>query len=87
MKERKFSKLFLRLTLVVALGALPITLRKPPIKDWIIVYLFNAVTNGIIDNIFTSLKIIKYPVHLLPKLFEKSVNFDFFCVFIYYNPL
>lgn len=77
MKGKKFGKSFLCLILIVTLGSLPMTLRKPPIKDWIIVYLFNAVTNGIIDNILTTLDIVKYPVRIFSKLFEISVVFDF----------
>ncbi len=78
--ERKkiFGQYFLSLVIIVIVGSLPIVLRKPPIKDWVLVYLFNAVTNGIIDNIITSFNIVKYPVRLFPKLFKASITFDFF---------
>lgn len=65
--------------LILNLGVLlPIIHRKSPIKDWIIVYLFNAVTNGIIDNALTKNKIIKYPNRLFPKIFDTHLLFDFF---------
>ncbi|MFP3847225.1 CBO0543 family protein, partial [Priestia filamentosa] len=56
---------------------IPIILRKPPIKDWIVVYLFNAVTNGIIDKLLTSYNIVKYPVRFVPKIFNIHILFDF----------
>lgn len=91
MKGKKFGQYFLSLVIILIVGSLPIVLRKPPIiKDWVLVYLFNAVTNGIIDNIIASLKIVKYPVRLFPKFFETSITFDFFAypfITILYNQL
>ncbi|MBB5174415.1 CBO0543 family protein [Texcoconibacillus texcoconensis] len=78
MKSKLLGQRFLRFILVAVIVFMPIILKKRPIKDWIIVYLFNAVTNGFIDNILTSLNIVKYPVRLLPKLFDISLVFDFF---------
>ncbi|OIJ12033.1 hypothetical protein BKP35_11120 [Anaerobacillus arseniciselenatis] len=78
MKGNKYDKLFLRTATVLTLLSLMILLfRKPPIKDWVIVYLFNAVTNGIIDNFMTSYKIVKYPVRFFPKVFKTHILFDF----------
>lgn len=78
MKRNKNQRLLLRIAFIINLFFLiPILLRKPPIKDWIIVYLFNAVSNGIIDKVITKYKLIKYPVKLLPKLFDIHILFDF----------
>ncbi|OEH85340.1 hypothetical protein BHU72_04400 [Desulfuribacillus stibiiarsenatis] len=78
MNGNKQDKLFLRATTVLTLLSLMILLfRKPPMKDWVIVYLFNAVTNGIIDNFMTSYKILKYPVRFFPNVFKTHVLFDF----------
>jgi len=78
MKGNKFDKLFLHVLFILNLVFLiPIILRKPPIKDWIVVYLFNAVTNGIIDKLLTSYSIVKYPVRFVPKIFNTHILFDF----------
>lgn len=77
--NKKREKKLLRYMLFLNLGIMiPIILRKPPIKDWVIVYLFNAITNGIIDNALTKFKIIKYPSRLFPKVFDTHILFDFF---------
>lgn len=73
--QRKFLRIAFILNLIVII---PLIVRKPPVKDWVIVYLFNAVTNGLIDNILTKLKIVKYPVRLFSKYFDTHILFDFF---------
>jgi hypothetical protein len=79
MRKNKLEKKLLLCTLILNFGVLlPIIHRKSPIKDWIIVYLFNAVTNGIIDNALTKNNIIKYPNRLFPKIFDTHILFDFF---------
>nr|WP_208379619.1 CBO0543 family protein [Alkalibacillus almallahensis] len=63
---------------VLTIGGLLILLfRKPPIKNWLLVYLFNAVTNTIIDNFLVSHKILRYPVRFFPKVFKTHILFDF----------
>jgi hypothetical protein len=79
MRKNRIEKKLLLGILILNLGIiLPIIYRKSPIKDWIIVYLFNAVTNGIIDNALIKYKIIRYPNRLFPKIFETHILFDFF---------
>ncbi|OLO37955.1 hypothetical protein BTR23_12395 [Alkalihalophilus pseudofirmus] len=90
MKGKKFGKVFLSFFILLTIGTLPITLRKPPIKDWILVYLYNAVTNVIIDKILTTLNVVKYPVRLFSKFFDISIVFDLFVypfITILYNQL
>ncbi|MGM8215446.1 CBO0543 family protein [Bacillaceae bacterium W0354] len=64
--------------IVNSLILLPLILRKRPIKDWIIVYLFNTVTNTVLDAIVSRANLVKYPVRLFPKLFRSHILFDFF---------
>lgn len=79
MRKKKFEEKLLLSALILNLGVLlPLIHRKSPIKDWIIVYLFNAVTNGIIDKVLTKNRIIKYPNRLFPKIFDTHILFDFF---------
>lgn len=77
MKRKKVQRKFLRYVLFINLLVLiPLFLRKKPIKDWVIVYLYNALTNGIIDQVLTKLKIVRYPVRFFPKLFNVHLLFD-----------
>ncbi|SDI28964.1 CBO0543 family protein [Alteribacillus bidgolensis] len=76
-KNNKRDELFLGGLLVLGLGILPFIFRKPPIKDWLLVYLWNAVTNIIIDHCIVSADIVRYPIRLLPKTFKSNVLFDF----------
>lgn len=78
MKMYKFEKSFLRVVFIINLIAvIPIIMRKPPIKDWVLVYLFNAVTNCFIDNYLTERGTVKYPIRFLPKRFKTHILFDF----------
>lgn len=73
--QRIFLKIIFALNLIFLI---PLLLRKRPIKDWIIVYLFNAVTNGVIDNILTKRKIVRYPIKIFSTLFDTHILFDYF---------
>ena len=78
MKKGYFEKYFLSAVLFLQLiFFLPIFLWKRPIKDWIFVYLFDAITNGILDEILTRYKIIKYPIRLFSQKTKINVLFDF----------
>lgn len=82
--------LLLQCLLILGFSLLPFFLRKPPIKDWLLVFLWNAVTNGIIDKLIVSYKTVKYPVRLLPDMFKTNILFDFLLypiITIAYNQL
>ncbi|RSL31504.1 hypothetical protein D7Z54_20615 [Salibacterium salarium] len=55
---------------------IPVVIRKPPRKDWIIVYLYNAITNIMVDCLLTKHNVIKYPVRFLANLFRTQILFD-----------
>lgn len=79
MKGKQFDKLFLIIVFISNIAVLiPVIMRKPPIKDWIIVYFFNAATNFIADSYLSAHKIVRYPVRFLPKVFKTHILFDFF---------
>ncbi len=66
-------KYLLHCILVLNLIALiPIFLRKPPIKDWVIVYLFNAVTNIYTDKFLTYFKIVRYPIRFSQEYYTRT---------------
>jgi len=68
---------FLRIMTVICIGLLPFLLKKRPIKDWLLVFSFNALSNGIVDNILVKKKYLEYPIRLLPHLFSIHILFDF----------
>ena len=75
--NKNSQRIFLRILFIVTLGVLPFLLKKPPRRDWIIVFVYNAVTNGILDRMIVKRKTVQYPVRPLPKLFKIHVLFDF----------
>ncbi|AXF57434.1 CBO0543 family protein [Salicibibacter kimchii] len=80
MKGNKVEKILLHGTMIFSVIILAILLRrkKTSIKDWILAYLINGFTNGIIDHVLTThKKVLKYPVRYFPKLFKLNVAFDF----------
>ncbi|KKK37460.1 hypothetical protein WQ57_13490 [Mesobacillus campisalis] len=78
MKGRKADKIFLHTFLVLNLMAIvPILLRKPPLKDWLLVFLLDAFTNVLADRFIVAHNFVSYPVRLLPKVFKTHVLFDF----------
>jgi len=91
MEKNKMEKRFLRGLLIGnLLILLPILYRKPPIRDWIIVYVYNAITNGLLDMPLTHHKVIRYPVRFLPKKFKIHILFDFLIYptfTVFYNQL
>ncbi|WP_235848911.1 MULTISPECIES: CBO0543 family protein [Bacillaceae] len=90
MKGKHFGVSFLILSIMIVIGGLPIILRRGQIRDWALVYLFNAATNVFIDKIVTKYKVVKYPVRLLPKIFKTNIAFDYFVypfITILYNQL
>lgn len=75
--KNKFEVKFLRNLLILNLIVIiPVMLRKPPIKDWVIVYSLNAVTNSIIDSCLVAKGMLEYPVRFLPKAFKNHILFD-----------
>jgi hypothetical protein len=78
MKRQKAGKKFLRTLLVLNLIAIiPILSRKPPVKDWLLVYLFDALTNGIADRFLVAHHFVSYPTRLFPKIFKTHILFDY----------
>ncbi|NRD79583.1 hypothetical protein HPT25_19670 [Bacillus sp. BRMEA1] len=78
MKKNKFEITFLKTILIINLILLfPVLIRKRPIKDWLLAYLFNAVTNSLADNYLTEKRTVEYPVRLLHKRFKTHVLFDY----------
>lgn len=71
------QKFVLRLLLLGGISSLPFLFKKPPLKDWLLIYSLTAVISGIVDTILISKKYLEYPVRLLPNFFKIHFVFDF----------
>jgi hypothetical protein len=76
MKKNDFEQLLLGVLLLLPIMILPVLLRKPPIKDWLLAFLFNAYTNVIVDRFIVRNNLLEYPVRFLPKIFKVNLLFD-----------
>ncbi|MBB6450830.1 hypothetical protein HNR44_002820 [Geomicrobium halophilum] len=79
MKKNKVDHFILRGTLIFTLFSLTILLlrKKSSIKDWVLAYLWNGLTNGMIDTFVASYKFVQYPVRFFPNVFPINVLFDY----------
>ncbi|MER2059606.1 MAG: CBO0543 family protein [Niallia sp.] len=76
MKKRKYEKNILRILCVLGIGSFFNLLRKPPLKDWLIIFLVKSYLASILDNLLVKKGYLTYPVKLL-KTFDVSVLFSY----------
>jgi len=74
--------------LVVGFALLFFSLRTPPIKDKILVFLLKAYFSSFFGVIVVEKKFLEYPVRFLDQYFEASILFEYFlypivCVYFY----
>ncbi|MEH7098075.1 CBO0543 family protein [Neobacillus vireti] len=72
----KFEIRILRILFIFGIGALLNLIRKPPMKDWIIIFLLKSYIASILDNLLVKKGYFKYPVNLF-KTFDISVLFSY----------
>lgn len=72
----KFEKGFLYVLLFTTASLLPFLMNKPPRRDWIFAYFWNAATNILLDKIAVKRGWIAYPTRLLPGVFSTHILFD-----------
>ncbi|MGG4488049.1 CBO0543 family protein [Metabacillus idriensis] len=87
---KKFEKKVLKFLLSFGILALIVLLKKPPVKDWLIIFLVKSYFSSLVDNFLVKMGYISYPANLFKKYFNISVIFDYLifpitCVF--YNQL
>ncbi|WP_456271424.1 CBO0543 family protein [Bacillus sp. AK031] len=85
--KKKEEKSILLLLLVFGIVALINLIRKPPVKDWVIIFLLKAYISSILDKFTVKKGFLVYPIKLI-NLFDTSFIFDYLlfpisCV--YYN--
>ncbi|MBD8067378.1 CBO0543 family protein [Bacillus sp. PS06] len=84
------DRILLKFLTIIGFALLPVLIRKPPIKDWFLVFFIKGMLTGILDNIVVTKNKVSYPVRHYPKHFKIHLLFDFLlfpiaCVF--YNQL
>jgi hypothetical protein len=83
----KFEKNTLKFLLVFGLISFFNLMRKPPAKDWMLIFLFKGYLSSTIDKLLVRKGYITYPVKLV-KSFDISFIFDYLLypiACVYYN--
>ncbi|WHY00278.1 CBO0543 family protein [Neobacillus sp. DY30] len=73
---KKFERKMLRLLFLVGIASFIKLVRKPPVKDWFIIFLLKSYIASFLDNILVKKGYLKYPVNLF-KTFDISVLFSY----------
>ncbi|MBT2727699.1 hypothetical protein J7E63_12210 [Bacillus sp. ISL-75] len=74
--RNQLEKNILRFLFVSGIGTFMNLIRKPPIKDWLIIFLMKSYIATILDNLLVKRGYLKYPVNL-SKSFDISVLFSY----------
>ncbi|TDK64090.1 hypothetical protein E2K98_04275 [Bacillus salipaludis] len=85
--KKTFEKSVLWALLIFGIISFINLIRKPPAKDWLLIFLFKGFLSSILDNLIVKKGYIKYPVKLL-KTFDFSFIFDYLLypiTCVYYN--
>jgi hypothetical protein len=86
---KRFEKKVLRILFVFGIVTFINLVRKPPLKDWLIIFLLKSYIASILDNVLVKKGYLKYPVNLF-KTFDISVLFSYLLFpvsCIYFNQL
>lgn len=86
---QRFEKYTLRFLMVFGLIMFANLMRKPPTKDWLLIFLFKGYISSILDKTIVTKNKIIYPVKLV-KWFDISFVFDYILfpvVCVYYNQI
>jgi hypothetical protein len=74
--------------LIIGFALVFFSLRKPPIKDWILIFLLTSNISIIIGTFVVAKNMLEYPVRFLNKQFDSSLLFESLllpvvCVYFY----
>ncbi|MEK4670997.1 CBO0543 family protein [Niallia sp. FSL R7-0271] len=85
--SKRNELIFLRILFVVSIGFFLNLIRKPLLKDWLIIFLFKSYIASILDYLVVKKGYITYPVRIF-KSFDISVLFSYLIfpvTCVYYN--
>ncbi|WP_216774791.1 CBO0543 family protein [Metabacillus halosaccharovorans] len=85
MRKKNIEQNFLKMLFLFSIISLFKIVRKPPMKDWLIIFLFKGYISSIMDHLLTKRGYIKYPTKLFES-FDVSFLYDYLlfpitCVF------
>jgi hypothetical protein len=83
----KFEKNTLRFLLLFGIVSFFNLMRKPPVKDWMLIFLFKGYLSSILDKLVVRKGYVSYPIKLF-KWFDISFIFDYLLfpiACVYYN--
>lgn len=85
--KHTFEKNALRALFIFGILSFLNLVRKTPVKDWLLVFLFKGFISSILDNVIVKKGYIRYPINLF-KYFDFSFIFDYLLypiTCVYYN--
>lgn len=89
MKNQSIERNILKALLIFSIFSFINLIRKPPVKDWLIIFLLKGFLSSILDTLVVKKGYIKYPVTLL-KTVNISIGFDYLLfpiACVYYNQI
>jgi hypothetical protein len=86
--DESMDRIFLWALLMIGIVLFCFSLRKPLIKDTVLVFLLKAYFSSFFGVIVSGAKLVEYPVRFLGQYFDTSILFEYFlypimCVYFY----
>lgn len=73
------EKVILWIALITSVGLIVYWIRKPGLKDWLILFFFSCSYGTLLANLFIQMGLFTHLVRFVPELFETNLMFD--CLF------
>jgi hypothetical protein len=82
------EKIILWSLLIIGIALLFFSLRKPPIKDWILIFLLTSFFSVFLGVLVVEEKMLEYPISFLSKYFSSSLLYEYLllpvvCIYFY----
>ncbi|MGM0875275.1 MAG: CBO0543 family protein [Bacillota bacterium] len=82
------ERIFLWALFLIGIALLFFSLRKPSIKDWILIFLLSAYLSTFIGVLVVEEKMLRYPNRILSKYFDTNLLYEYFlfpvvCIYFY----
>ncbi|MBM7585401.1 phosphatidylglycerophosphate synthase [Bacillus pakistanensis] len=82
------ERLILWFLLIVGIVLLIFSLRKPPIKNWILIFLLTSYSSTFLGVLVVEEKMLEYPIRFLSKYYTSSFLYEYLlfpvvCIYFY----